>query len=254
MAGSGNSTAQSVLVLVPGFWLGAWGWDQVAGLLRDDGYAVHALTLPGLESQSADRSAVALEDHIMAVTEAVAGFASSGSPVCLVGHSGAGAVVYGATDRLAARGNTPLRRVIYVDSGPLPDGAELSPGLDPAVVELPLPSWPELEAAGSSLTGLDEAMLARFREQAVPHPAGPARDPLRLSTTERLRTPVMLVSSSFPLDQVKAMIAAGHPFFAELNDLDVTYIELSTGHWPMWSRPHDLAAILGEEASRRAPD
>ena len=120
--------------------------------------------------------------------------------------------------------------MVYVDSGPLPDGATLSLGLDPAVVELPLPSWPELEANGSSLAGLDQAALARSRELAVPHPAGVARDPLRLTTTERRKVPISLVNCSFSLDQLKAMAAANHPSFAELDGLDVTYVELATGH------------------------
>lgn len=46
---------------------------------------------------------------------------------------------------------------------------------------------------------------------------------------------------------------AGHPMFAEvatLATLDV--VDLPTGHWPMWSRPADLARILDSaaEASR----
>ena len=38
------------IILVPGFWLGAWAWDEVADILRADGHEVTALTLPGLES------------------------------------------------------------------------------------------------------------------------------------------------------------------------------------------------------------
>ena len=45
------------IILVPGFWLGAWAWDEVAAPLRADGLDVTALTLPGLESADADRSA-----------------------------------------------------------------------------------------------------------------------------------------------------------------------------------------------------
>ena len=44
------------IILVPGFWLGAWAWDEVAAALRVDGHDVTALTLPGLESVDADRS------------------------------------------------------------------------------------------------------------------------------------------------------------------------------------------------------
>jgi pimeloyl-ACP methyl ester carboxylesterase len=41
------------IVLVPGFWLGAWAWDEVVDALRADGHDVTALTLPGLESPDA---------------------------------------------------------------------------------------------------------------------------------------------------------------------------------------------------------
>jgi hypothetical protein len=39
----------AAIVLVPGFWLGAWAWDEVTGAVRADGHDVTALTLPGLE-------------------------------------------------------------------------------------------------------------------------------------------------------------------------------------------------------------
>jgi hypothetical protein len=35
------------IILVPGFWLGAWAWDEVASDLRAAGHDVTALTLPG---------------------------------------------------------------------------------------------------------------------------------------------------------------------------------------------------------------
>ena len=46
------------IIPVPGFWLGAWAWDEVAAALRADGHEVTAVTLPGLESADADRSAM----------------------------------------------------------------------------------------------------------------------------------------------------------------------------------------------------
>src|ERR671919_395049 len=58
------------IVLVPGFWLGAWAWDEVAAVLRADDHDVTAVTLPGLESADADRSAITLSDHVDAICEA----------------------------------------------------------------------------------------------------------------------------------------------------------------------------------------
>ena len=44
------------IILVPGFWLGAWAWDEVVELLRADGHDVTAITLPGQASADEDRS------------------------------------------------------------------------------------------------------------------------------------------------------------------------------------------------------
>ena len=49
--------------------------------------------------------------------------------------------------------------------------------------------------------------------------------------------------------QIKAAVEAGYPWIAGLADLrNVTYVDLPTGHWPMWSRPQELAAVIGDVA------
>ena len=46
------------------------------------------------------------------------------------------------------------------------------------------------------------------------------------------------------------LVKVGHPMFAEVANLkSVDYVDLPTGHWPMWSRPSDLAQILASESS-----
>jgi pimeloyl-ACP methyl ester carboxylesterase len=236
-----RSTESATFVLVPGFWLGAWAWDEVAAPLRAAGHRVETMTLPGLESRGTPRAGITLADHVNAVAERVAGLDPG---VILAGHSGAGRIVSSVTDLIPDR----IGRVVYVDSGPQPDGATHQPVPGPDATELPLPSWAEFEATGVSLAGLDEATLARFAERAVPQPAGPAREPIRLVNPAREQVPVTLITSSFPSAEVARMAAEGHPFFAELPRLKVSYIDLPTGHWPMWSRPGDLAAALAETA------
>ena len=44
------------------------------------------------------------------------------------------------------------------------------------------------------------------------------------------------------MDQIREMMAAGHPFFSGLAEARI--IPLSTGHWPMLSEPKALAAAL----------
>src|SRR2546426_3315404 len=99
------------IVLVPGFWLGAWAWDEVAATLRADGHDVTALTLPGLESADADRSAITMADHVNAIVDAVR---AAGRPVVLAVHSATGFSGYAASDRVPDM----IAAMVYVDTAP----------------------------------------------------------------------------------------------------------------------------------------
>lgn len=229
------------IILVPGFWLGAWAWDEVAEVLRDSGHDVRALTLPGLEEASADRSAVTFDDHVDAICEAVEAAARS---AVLVVHSGAGAPGYAATDRIPER----LAAVVYVDTGP-PSGP-LAPDFSGA--ELPLPSHEDL-AAEENLDGLTEEQLRTFRRRAVPQPGELLRGGPRLANEARLDVPATLVCTGATSEQYRGFAEKGYTFVGDLAKLrDVTYVDLPTSHWPMWSRPGELAAIIGEVARSAA--
>lgn len=229
------------ILLVPGFWLGAWAWDEVAGALRARGHDVTALTLPGLESVDADRSSVTFEDHVDAICDAVR---AAGSPVVLVVHSGAGFSGYAASDRLPAL----IAAMVYVDTGA--GVGAMEPDFDG--LELPLPSAQQL-AEGENLDGLSEEQLAVFRERAVPQPGGVLRGSVELTNPARLDIPSTVICTAFASEQYRAGVEAGWGFLAGLGELrDVTWVDLPTSHWPMWSRPEELAAIIGEVAERNA--
>ncbi|MDH6703914.1 pimeloyl-ACP methyl ester carboxylesterase [Kitasatospora sp. MAA19] len=242
----------STFVLVPGFWLGAWAWDEVAAPLRAAGHTVHAVTLPGVAERAGDAGPIGLAEHVAALADLLV--REDLWEVVLVAHSGACAPVGGVADRMPER----IRRVVYLDSGPVVDGGSLydiwRPDYralaDASVVggRLPMPSWADLAANGADQEGLDEAALARIRERATPHPAGAYRDRLRL-TGAAAGLPQALVSCSFPLARVHAMVAAGHPWFVGLDGPNWELRELPTGHWPMFSRPADTAAVLAELAA-----
>ncbi len=227
------------IVLVPGFWLGGWAWDEVATALRADGHDVTAVTLPGLEAADTDRSAITLSDHVEAICEAIQ---AAGAPVVLAVHSGAGAPGYAATDRIPER----IAAMVYVDTGPAV-GA-----LDPSFsgVEKPLPSLEEL-AAEENLDGLSQEKLETFQRRAVPEPGAALREAAELTNDARLGIPSTVVCTAFTAEQYKEAMNEGYAFLAGLAELrDVTYVDLPTSHWPMWSRPQDLAEIIGEIASR----
>ena len=232
--------ASAPIVLVPGFWLGGWAWDDVAEALRADGHDVTALTLPGLESPDADRSNITLSDHVDAIVEAVE---AAGAPVVLAVHSGSGAAGYAVTDRVPEK----IAAMVYVDSGP----ATAALGPDTEGADLPM-SWEEIES-GENLDGLSEEQRETFRRRAVPQPAGVLREAPNLTNDARLDVPTTAIATGYTSDQYKEAIDEGQTWlggFAELHD--VTWVDLPTSHWPMWSRPRELAEIIGGVARRAA--
>ncbi|WP_412540948.1 alpha/beta hydrolase [Longispora sp. K20-0274] len=245
----------TTFVLVPGYWLGAWAWQDVTDALRADGHEVHPVTLTGMAERAAEAGPdTDLDTHIADIVAVIED--NDLADVVLVAHSYGGCPVTGVADRIPDR----LARIIYVDSGPLPDGmAQGDMGgpegrayLESLVVDgwrVPLPSWEDVaNTMGSSLEGLDEAALARFREGATDQPLGTITQPIRL-TGRGDDLPCDLIACSFPLPVVREMIASGHPFFAALAGPQWRLFELPTGHWPMFSRPADLARSLVELAA-----
>jgi pimeloyl-ACP methyl ester carboxylesterase len=229
------------IVLVPGFWLGAWAWDEVAGALREQGHDVTALTLPGLESVEADRSGITAQDHVDAICDAVRG---AGRSVVLVVHSGSGFPGYAATDRVPEL----IAAMVYVDTG-AGVGA-----MDPDFtdVELPLHS-PEKLAEEENLTGLSEEQLETFHRRAVPQPGGVIREEVELVNDARLDVPTTVICTAFTSEQYRDAVQEGYPFVRGLAELrDVAWIDLPTSHWPMWSRPQELAEIIGGVAAAHA--
>ena len=231
------------IVLVPGFWLGAWAWDEVVAALRADGHDVTAVTLPGLESADADRSSITFADHVDAICKAVA---AAGPPVVLAVHSGAGAPGYAVTDRIPEQ----IAAMVYVDTGPA-TGA-LEPDFDE--LEKPLPSQEELEAE-ENLDGLSEEQLETFRQRAVPQPGAALRGSAELVNSARLDVPSTAICTGFDSNAYKDAVKEGYKWlggFAELRN--VTWIDLPTSHWPMWSRPQELAKLIGDIAKGAAAD
>jgi pimeloyl-ACP methyl ester carboxylesterase len=224
------------IILIPGFWLDGASWDEVAAPLRDAGHSVHAVTLPGLESRDADRSDIGLRDHVDAVVTVVDAIPDS---VVLVGHSGGGAIAHAVADARPER----IARVVYVDSVPLGHGDAINDALPVVDGEVPLPDW---SAFGEEdLVDLDDDLRDRFRSIAIPEPVAVARDTQVLGDDRRYDVPVTVITSEFPADRVRGLMAESHPYVAELAKIrDVEIVDLPTGHWPQLTRPRDLATAI----------
>jgi pimeloyl-ACP methyl ester carboxylesterase len=228
--------ASAPIILVPGFWLGAWAWDDVVARLEAAGHHATALTLPGLEPD-ADRTTVHFQDHVDAIADAVE---AAGEPVVLAVHSARGYAGYAVADRIPDR----IAHLVYVDSAP-GKGA-----MDPefADADKPLMSQEELEAE-ENLDGLSEAQLAEFRRRAVPEPGATLREGVELTNDARRDVPSTIICTGFPSDKVKAAVEDGYSWLAGIPELrNVTWVDLPTSHWPMWSKPAELAERLGDIA------
>ncbi len=225
------------LILIPGFWLDASSWDDVVPALEQAGHHPYPLTLPGMESKDADRSTITLRDHVDAVIAAVD--AAGSDQVVLVGHSGGGAVAHAVGDARPER----IARVIYVDAGPLGDGACINDKLPVVNGEVPLPDWSFFE--DDDLIDLDDDLRAAFRARAIPTPWRVASDPQQLSDQRRYDVPSTVIACEFTSEDLQKWMAAGEPTLRELAAMrDVTYVDLPTGHWPQFTRPKDLGQAI----------
>jgi pimeloyl-ACP methyl ester carboxylesterase len=149
-------------------------------------------------------------------------------------HSGAGFSGYAASDRVPEQ----IAAMVYVDTGPGKGAAES----DFDAVEKPLPSLEELRQE-ENLDGLSEEQLD------VPEPGGVLREAHTFTDDRRLDIPSTVICTGLTSEQYKDAVKEGYAFLAGLAELrDVTWVDLPTSHWPMWSRPKELAAVIGDVA------
>ena len=226
------------IILVPGFWLGAWAWDEVAGHLREDGHDVTAITPLGHEPD-ADRASVTFAAQVDALVREIE---AAERPPVLVVHSASGFTGYAASDRVPDR----IAAIVYVDTAPG------KPPLDPDFTDVEKPlDWAAVEAE-ENLTGLSDAQIATFRERAVPVPGAALREPYTFTNDARNDIPSTIVATGFSADEYRRY-AAEHPewaFLAGIPELrTLTFVDLPTSHWPMWSKPRELATIIGQVAA-----
>jgi pimeloyl-ACP methyl ester carboxylesterase len=231
----------TTFVLVPGAWLGAWAWDDVAQRLRTAGHDVHAVTLPGLAERADETPAASIDlsshvDDVLALLHRL-----DLRDATLVVHSYAGVVGSVVADRAPER----LARVVYVATRPVPDGMALFDLLGPegeqAVRGLALAAGdPDLFPVMSDELldlyyprhGLAGDVLARFRRHATPHPIGTEAEKAKLSNAgDQVPKTMIWCTGDGP-----APITPATPGW--------TYRELAAGHWPMLTAPDLLTEAL----------
>jgi pimeloyl-ACP methyl ester carboxylesterase len=214
------------IVLIAGLWLDATAWDQVVPELERLGHRPVPVTLPASPGST-------LDDQLAAVLAAVDG---ADRPL-VVGHSAAATLAWLAADARPEQ----LSGVALVGGFPTPDGGAYADFFETRDGAMPFPGWEPFE--GPDAADLDPPLRQAIAAAAIPVPEGVAKGTVRLSDERRYGVPVLVVCPEFTPEQARSWIAAGDvPELARAKQVDL--VDIDSGHWPMYTRPAELAGLL----------
>lgn len=224
------------IVLIAGMWLDGSAWNAVVPELEGLGHRPLPLTLPGQGDGNADAT---FEDQVAAVLAAVD---AVDGPALVVGHSAASALAWVAADARPEK----VARVALIGGMPNADGEVYFGFFEPVDGVVPFPGWEPFEGPDSD--DLSPEQKASVAAHAIAVPAAITRGVVRLSDERRYDVPVTLVCPEFTPAQAKEWIDDGDvPELAKATRLE--YVDLDSGHWPMFTRPRELARVLADCAA-----
>jgi pimeloyl-ACP methyl ester carboxylesterase len=232
---------KETFVLVPGAWLGAWAWSRVVPLLERSGNVAYPLTLTGMGDRvHLATPQVGIETAIQDVVNAIA--YEGLEDVVLVGHSFAGKVVAAVADRVPER----VKLVMYLDAF-RPEKKVRTPqgtfdpnefgSLKPGEWTIPLTAE-ILENIGKDVKGPDREWLL---SKATRWPTKHSSDPVTLSKNfDSVRSAyIFCTGGGDPVDEILK---------GKWGKLDGPHKVIESGHWPMITKPAELARAMLELA------
>lgn len=218
------------ILLIAGLWLDDSAWGKVVPELESLGHRPHPVALPG---QGDGRTDATLEDQVAAVLAAV----DAADRPLVVGHSAASGLAWLAADARPER----VARVVLIGGFPCTDGETYADFFEPRDGAMPFPGWEKFEGPDSD--DLDDGTKAAMEAAAIPVPVGVSRGLVDLQDPRRYDVPVTLVCPEFAPAEAREWIEAGDlPELAKAKHVD--FVDLDTGHWPMFSAPGELARVL----------
>jgi pimeloyl-ACP methyl ester carboxylesterase len=225
------------IVLVAGLWLDGSAWDAVGPPLEALGHRPVPLTLPG---QGDGRRSATLDEQVAAVLAAVD--AAPGKPL-VVGHSAAGTLAWLAADARPEK----VAKVALIGGFPSSDGQPYFGGFETTDGVLPFPGWGPFEGPDSA--DLGEDAKRRIAAAAIPVPEGVTKAAVHLADERRFDVPVVIVCPEFSPAEAREWIGAGDvPELAKAKHLE--FVDIDSGHWPMFSKPNELARLLADVAAQ----
>lgn len=212
------------ILLIAGLWLDGAAWDDVVPTLTELGHRPVPLTLPGST----------LEDQAAALSAAVD--AAPDKPL-VVGHSAACTLAWLAADARPER----VAEVALIGGFPTSNGKPYADFFPITDGEMPFPGWEPFEGPDSA--DLDENARHTMAAAAIPVPEGVAKGVVRYTDERRFDVPVTMVCPEFTPDQAQGWIAAGQiPELTKANHVE--FVDIDSGHWPMFTKPAELAHLL----------
>ena len=223
------------ILLIGGLWLDGSAWDDVVPELEALGHRPVPLTLPG---QGDGSSSATLEDQVAAVIDAVD---SAAEKPLVVGHSAAGTLAWLAADARPGK----VAKVALIGGFPSSGGQPYADFFEAKDGVMPFPGWSAFE--GPDSVDLDDDAKRAIESGAIPVPVGVTKGVVRLADERRFDVPVVVVCPEFTPAQAQEWIGAGDvPELAKAKHLDL--IDIDSGHWPMFTRPKELARLLADAA------
>lgn len=225
------------ILLIAGLWLDGSAWGDVVPQLEALGHRPVPLTLPG---QGDGAASATLDDQVAAVLAAVD---SAPDRPMVVGHSAAATLAWLAADRRPEK----VAKVALIGGFPSAEAEPYADLFDPVGGAVAFPGWGAFEGPDSA--DLDEAAKRSFASAAIPIPEAVTRGVVRLGDERRFDVPVVLVCPEFTPTQAQAWIDAGDvPELANAKHLDL--VDIDSGHWPMFTKPVELARLLAAAAGK----
>jgi pimeloyl-ACP methyl ester carboxylesterase len=223
------------IVLIGGLWLDGSAWDAVVPLLRDRGHRAVPVWLPGQGAPPAD---AALADQHAAVLAAVD--AAEGG-VLVAGHSAACTLAWMAADARPGK----VAKVVMIGGFPSSDGEVYASFFDVVDGVMPFPGWEPFDGPDSA--DLDQQQRQAIAAAAIAVPEAVAKGIVHLGDERRFDVPVTLICPEFSPAQAREWIEGGEvPELSKARHID--YIDIESGHWPMFTRPAELAGLLAGAA------
>jgi pimeloyl-ACP methyl ester carboxylesterase len=223
------------IILIAGLWLdGSTAWTSVVQELEARGHRGVPITLPG---QGDGSTTATLDDQLATVVDAID--AAQGK-VVVVGHSAACTLAWLATDARPER----VARVGLIGGFPGDDGDKYAAFFDIQDGVMPFPGWEPFE--GADAADLDEETRQRIADAAIGVPEAVALGTVHLTDERRFDVPVLVICPEFSPAEAKAAVDGGD--VPSLTKATLEYVDIDSGHWPMYTKPAELADILAAAA------